>query len=248
MLPHDGTDAHALGPRRSDVVLVQHLEHSRAGQPRDPRGGEESQRHRRQHEVLESPATRGRQHIELDREDQDEHDPEPEGGHRLPEQRHDRGDVVDGRVPAHGGHHAGGNGQEQRDEERRSRQLEGRRQALEDERKGGLAVAHGLAEIAAEGAAEESPVLDDERIVEAHGLPEVPDVFGRGVRGQEQEGGIPRQVQDEEHHEGDAEQHEHRLGEPAEQVDDHAARRRRAMASMCGVCGNMSTGCTHSSR
>ena len=28
----------------------------------------------------------------------------------------------------------------------------------------------------------------------------------------------------------------------------HAGRRRRATASMCGVCGNMSTGCTHSSR
>ena len=38
------------------------------------------------------------------------------------------------------------------------------------------------------------------------------------------------------------------LREPPEEVDAHAARRRRAMASMCGVCGNMSTGCTHSTR
>ena len=63
---------------------------------------------------------------------------------------------------------------------------------------------------------------------------------------QQHERGIAREKQDAEHDERDAEQHEQRLQESPEEVDLHA-RRRRATASMCGVCGNMSTGCTHSS-
>src|SRR2546422_2615033 len=40
VLPDDGWIAHALGPRRPDVGLAQHLEHARARQPRDARGRE----------------------------------------------------------------------------------------------------------------------------------------------------------------------------------------------------------------
>jgi hypothetical protein len=54
-------------------------------------------------------------------------------------------------------------------------------------------------------------------------------------------------MEDKEDDEGDAEQDEERLEQPAEEVDPHA-RRRRATASICGVWGNMSTGCTHSRR
>ena len=45
--------AHALGARRADVVLAEHLEHPRAREPRDARGGEEPERDRGQDQVLE---------------------------------------------------------------------------------------------------------------------------------------------------------------------------------------------------
>ena len=64
--------------------------------------------------------------------------------------------------------------------------------------------------------------------------------------GQEESGGVAGEVQDEEDHHRDAEQDEERLPEPADEVGLH--RKRCATTSMCGVCGNMSTGCTHSSR
>src|SRR5207244_2856056 len=119
---------------------------------------------------------------------------------------------------------------------------------LDDEVERGLAVAHRLAEVAAQRAREEPPVLDDERIVESHRLTEALHVFGRRVRRQQHERRVAREVEDEKNHERDAEEDEQGLQQPAGEVRLHEARRRRATASMCGVCGNMSTGCTHSSR
>ena len=109
-------------------------------------------------------------------------------------------------------------------------------------------MAHRLAEVAVERADEEAAVLHDERIVEAHRLPELLHVlFGRVGRQQHQRR-IAGEIQDEKDDEGDPQQDQQRLGQPAGQEDLHDARRRRATASMCGVCGNMSTGSTHSSR
>jgi hypothetical protein len=53
---------------------------------------------------------------------------------------------------------------------------------------------------------------------------------------------------DEEHDERNTEHDDERLGQPSGQDRLHPPRVSRAMASMCGVWGNMSTGCTHSSR
>ena len=113
--------------------------------------------------------------------------------------------------------------------------------------KGGFAVTDRLAEVAPQGAAEESPVLHEEGIVEAHRLAEAADVLGAGVGRQQHQRGISGEMQDEEDDEGHAEQHDQRLQQSPHEVGRHA-RLRRATASMCGVWGNMSTGCTHSSR
>ena len=74
-------------------------------------------------------------------EDQDEHDAEPERGHRLPEKGDHRRDVVHRLVAAHRGDDARGDGKRQRDGEAGPGQLEGGGQTLGDERHGGLAVA-----------------------------------------------------------------------------------------------------------
>src|SRR5574342_466473 len=114
---------------------------------------------------------------------------------------------------------------------------------------GGLAVADRLAEIAAQGPLEEAEVLHEHGIVKAHGLAEAGHVLGRRVGRQEEGGRVTGEVQYQEHDDRDAEEHEHRLPEPAEEIGPHArARSNLATASMCGVCGNMSTGCTHSRR
>ncbi len=142
-------------------------------------------------EVLEVAAPRGGQPVEPHREDQDQHDAEPEGRHGLAEQRHHRRDVVDRRVAPHRRDDAGGNGQAQRDEQPRAGQLEGGGQPLEHEVHGGLAVAQRLAEVAAHRALEEAQVLDRDRIVEAHRLAELRDVLGGRV-GRQQERGRDR--------------------------------------------------------
>src|SRR6266480_2254958 len=215
VLPDDRGVAHALGPRRPDVVLVQHLEHPRACEPRDARGREEPERDRRQQEVLEPPPTRRGQQVPLDREDEDQHDAEPEGRHRLAEESDDRRDVVERRVAPHRRDDAGGHRQHERDQERRAR--------------------------------EEAAVLHEEWVVEAHRLPEALDVLRGRVRRQQHQRGVAGEMQNEEDDERHAEQHQQRLEQPPREVDPHA-RESRATASMWGVCGNMSTGWTHSSR
>ena len=159
----------------------------------------------------ESAPPRGGQQVELHGEDQDQHDAQPEGGHRLAEERHHGGDVVGGGVAADGGDDARGNGEAEGDGQARPGQLEGGGHALDHQVEGGLAVTDRLAEVAAQGAGEEAPVLDDEGIVEAHRLAKAPDVLGGRLRGQEDHGGIAGEIQDEEHHEGDAEQDEEGL-------------------------------------
>src|SRR4030095_4754179 len=122
----------------------------------------------------------------------------------------------------------------------------GARNPLGHQVEGGFAVPDRLTEVTAQRAAEEPPVLHEEGIVEAHRLAEAPAVLRAGVGGQQHQGGISSEMQDEEDHEGYAEQHDQRLEQSPCEVGRHA-RLRRATASMCGVWGNMSTGCTHSS-
>ncbi len=114
---------------------------------------------------------------------------------------------------------------------------------------GGLAVADRLAEITAQRALEKADVLHGHVIVEAHGLAEMRHVLGRRVGRQEQRRGVAREMENQENDDGYAEEDQHRLPQASQQVRPHAvAFSRRATASMWGVWGNMSTGCTHSSR
>ena len=56
---------------------------------------------------------------------------------------------------------------------------------------GGLAVPDRLAEVAPQGARQEAPVLDDEGIVEAHGLAEAADVLRAASGGSSTSAGSP---------------------------------------------------------
>ena len=84
----------ALGPRGADVILGKDLDHPRPGQAhengeqgdRDPRRGED--------DVLEAPGPGGRQQPQFYREDDDQHDVQPEQGHGLPQDGKDGGGMV----------------------------------------------------------------------------------------------------------------------------------------------------------
>src|SRR5262249_30353125 len=217
------------------------------GEPRDPRRREQTERDGGQDEVLEAAAPRRREPAPVHGEDQDQHDAEPEGRKRLPQERDDRRDVVHRRIASDCRDDARGNRESERDHQRRPGQLERGRHPLHDQTERRFTVTDGLAEVALESAAQKAAVLYEERIVEAHRLPEALDVFSARVRREQHGRRIPGQMQDEEDDERDTEQDDERLGEPTDEVRGHA-RRRRATASMWGVCGNMSTGCTHSSR
>ena len=99
----------ALGPRGAHVVLAEHLEHARPGEPRDDRRGDGAERHGGHDEVGEVAAAGGGEPAEMEREDEDEEETEPEARHRHAEQRHHHRADVEPRVPAERRHEAEGN-------------------------------------------------------------------------------------------------------------------------------------------
>src|SRR5205823_5614648 len=93
----------AFQSRQLDVLAAQHFEHRGAGQAQQ-RGGEiPAERHRRHDQVLPAALVAGRQPAEPDREHQDHHQPEPEAGHRQPEQGDDLAGIVPDAVYLDGG-------------------------------------------------------------------------------------------------------------------------------------------------
>src|SRR5262249_39191371 len=131
--------------------------------------------------------------------------------------------VIDQRVALDRGDDARRHSETEGEEESRARQLEGRGQSLENQSHGGLAVTERLAEVSVDRAREEAAVLDDPRILEAHRLAEARDGLGGSVWGQEQCGGIAREMQDREHDHGHAEEDEHGLPQAPQNVRLHSA-------------------------
>ena len=100
--------AQALGAQVRDEVRVEHLDHPDAQRPHEDRHDRDRRGEARQHERLEVLAERvapapHRQHAQAQREDLDQHDPEPE--RRQAEPRHGQAahDVVGQPVLTRGG-------------------------------------------------------------------------------------------------------------------------------------------------
>ena len=83
--------------------------------------------------------SRGRKQVERLREEQDEHDPEPEARERDAEERHARGERVPDAVPPHRGEGAERDGDDERQEQRAARQLERRAEPVENQAEDGIA-------------------------------------------------------------------------------------------------------------
>src|SRR3984893_10006806 len=212
-----GALGQALGARRADIVLRDHLVRAGAREAREGGGGGGAERHRGQHEMPQHvghSAAIGRAHpargepAELEREQQDEHDPRPEDGQAHAGDGHPHADAIEPRVLLDRRHDAGGETQKNGDQKRARREHQGGLEAQEHLGEDGPAQRDGAAEISLEDGAHPPHVLDDARLVEAQVAMEAHDVFLGRLGAEHDGGGIPRrQVQDGEDQHRDPEQH-----------------------------------------
>ena len=122
-----------------------------------------------------------RQQVELHGEEELEHDREPERGDRHAADSEEAQSVVEPRVVADGGQHAERDAEAGAEEERGERQLERRRQPLEDvpgDRAPGLDAG---AEVSLDDLPQVDPELDDQRLVEPVLGADLDDLLGRGI-------------------------------------------------------------------
>ena len=161
---------------------------------------------------------------EPDGEDDDEHDAEPEEGHRLPRHRDAGAERVDERVPLEGGENAQRQRDQQGHDEAGQGQIDRRRHTLEDQTEGRRVGVPGLAEVTLDGLARELPVLHQERLVEPEQLPVTLELLLAGVLGQEEEDGVAEHVQDDEGEDRDADDDDDQLEELTGDVASHDGR------------------------
>jgi hypothetical protein len=180
---------------------------------------EDRDRHPEDARRLAAPARR--QDPQLDGEQEDQHEPDPEVRQREAEDRarHDR--APDKRVRLQPGEHPERNPDEDREHEARQRELEGRRQALQDDVDGGRIVDERAPEIAVQRVPHEHAELPPQGLVkpEALGDGHPLDLVGVGARQDVDRVayGVDRQEHHRRHHGHD----EQRLAEPSDQVDEH---------------------------
>ncbi len=118
-------------------------------------------------EVKQRDAARYRCQAEYSREKNDQQQPPPEDGHRIPGQRRAHDGVVEDRAAAHAGDDPCGQAQQQCEDDGAQRQLDGGRKQGEELLEHRLAGNDRLAEIALQHAADVNPVLLEQRLVES---------------------------------------------------------------------------------
>src|SRR5712692_8049498 len=213
----DGALGQALGAGRADIVLADDLEHARAREPRQRGGRGGAEGHRGQDEMpqhIGHAAAIGRAHpargepAELEREQQDEHDPRPEDGQAHPGDGHPHADAIEPRVLLDRRDDARGQADDDGDQERAPGQDQGGLEAQQHLGQHGATERDGATKIAPEDVAHPPRVLDDERLVEAKIPMEASDVLLGGLGAEHDGGGVPRgQVQDGEDQHRDPEEH-----------------------------------------
>ena len=117
-------------------------------------------------EVPDGDASRHGRPAELHREEQDQEQTPPEDRHRIAGERHAHDAVVEHRVAAHRGEHAGGNADDEREQDGADGELDRRREQRGELAQHGLLRDHRLAEVALQHAADVDAVLDEHRPVE----------------------------------------------------------------------------------
>ncbi len=145
---------------------------------------------------------RRRQPAELHREQEDQHDAEPEVRRGQAPQRKDVRRIVPDGVFLHRRDDAGRDADQQRNDDRHRGELHGHRQLLQHEVEHLLLVAHQLAEVAGEHALDPEHVLHRDRLIEPILFADLLDHRGIAVLARHDHRGIARQqlLQREDQH------------------------------------------------
>ena len=181
----------------------------------------QTQREHRQDERAPGREPTGREDVPGHGEQQDQHDPEPEHGHRLAEEGQRHRAAVNRRTATERGERAQREGHHQREDHGGDRQLDRRRQALEDQAQRRLVVGQRRAEVAVAEPGQKVQVLGREGLIEPHRVAQLDELRARRVRRQHERRRIAREMEQQEDHQRDAEQHEDGLNETADDVARH---------------------------
>ena len=168
-----------------------------------------------------------REPAELDREHVEQEDSDHELRRRDRRERGDHQDPVDRTAAVGRGDDPGAQADEQLDDDGAGHELQGRRQARQDQRRDLRLLDVGAAEIALQQIAEIAQVLLPQGQVEAELAPDALDHRGRGVAARELTHRVGRkEVEQEIGHQRDADEDEQRLAEAAGEVMAHQSRPR----------------------
>ena len=223
MVKDDPPLRRALGPRCPDEVLVQHLEHPAAGEPRDRGGVGDAQHDGRQHAVRGTVPARGVEPAEMDGEGEHEQRPDHEGRNRDARHAEGRRRVVDPSVAADGRKSAERDADEQRERERERAELGGDRELVGDDLvDGAVGVLERRSQVALDETAEIIEVLFPERLVEPVMRLEVAQDL-RGHRLLRRERTTGHESNHEERRRDDEEQREQRLQEARRDETKHGS-------------------------
>ncbi len=182
---------------------------------------------RRHEEVLPGAVPGGGEELEPYREDDDEHDAEPEERHGLARHGDHRAEGVHERVAAERGEDAQGDGDEQSHSEACEGEVDGGGHALDHESEGGGVGVPGAAEVALHGPACELPVLDVERPVEAQQLTVALELLLARVLGRRSGTGSPMTWRMREGQHGDTDDDHGQLDDLTGDIVASATGRRR---------------------
>src|SRR6266511_778731 len=244
--------AKALGPGRSNVVLVGDVQHRSPRDPGDDRERDGAQGNRRQYQVLEGihqqiraagqegvddhemghaievhpgvEPTGGRQPPELDGEEELERVPQHEDRDRDPEQRDDRHQAVANALDVSCGQPPERDPQADREDQGRNCQLDRAREANRELADYRPIVDDALAQVTAEELAQVVQILDVERLIQAQVLADLRHPVGRGVLAAQRDRRVAgQQVDERKDDDGQAEQHRDRRQDPTDDVLQHGA-------------------------
>src|SRR5215813_11765494 len=240
VLPRHHALGQALGPRGADVVLLQHLEHAGAADPRDERRLAEAQRKGGQHHVAEGGhGVREDRHVagrrqppEPHREEVDEVEAQPEAGDAHAEERDGHEPAIPGRPAMGGGDGPRGHPDGHRDPEGAQHEDEGGLGALPEGPAHGTVEKVGLAQIAGEHPTVKTDELLPQGAVQAEGLARRLDLRRRGVGPEHDADRITRdQVNEQEDDGRDHGHHGQYREQPSDQIGPHGLRPRSYFSS-----------------
>ena len=234
----DGPVRQATGAGELDVIGAQHLEHLGAHQAHDQRQLKHRQRDGRQGDVLPAlgrqqagapqthlhhiAAPEAGQPAQHDGKNQDQQDADQEGGQRYAQQRNRHEQLAQEGATPKCRVHPHRNANEQGQEGRHQSQLQGGRQALDDQARDLGALTQAQAELAVDRIPQKVCVLHEKRLIQPQISPQLPDLVGRGVLAQQEHHRIAHILKQQEGNEGHRHHHQHGLEQSLNNEGEHS--------------------------